>query len=584
MPGRYHLGISYGHNATVAVIADGRLIFCQSEERLNRIKNSTGFPWETLAHVYRHVCAPHDVASCSMFMATKTGYLVMREVGFRATPFVSVLNGADIDAWRADLEAADGASEAYDRRVAAWASDPATVAEADTWFAKAARLPASKIFHVDHHVAHALSSLAFADDGDDRLIFTLDGEGDELCATVSQLRDGELVRLSATPRHLSLGKIYELVTGLLGFKMMEHEYKVMGLAPYAKPEYCEALRRKFEALLWVDEDGAWRGSLRGVRSTMVRLAELCRLQRFDAVAGALQDYAERMICAWIGHWVRRTGIGSIACAGGVFMNVKANQRVLATDGVERMVVVPSCGDESTAIGCAVFGSRSLQPELPIEPVRHLYLGQSYADEDVERLLRDGGLAEHLAIAEPADLADAIARLLADGEIVARCAGPMEFGARALGNRSILSHPGRTENIAVINEAIKNRDFWMPFAPTVLDDEVESLVRDGARMFSPFMMVSFDSTERGRRDLGAALHRADWTLRPQMLVRDANPGYYAIIEAFRRRTGIGAVLNTSFNLHGEPIVGSPLDAIRTMANSGLRHLALNKFLISKPLPA
>jgi len=246
-----------------------------------------------------------------------------------------------------------------------------------------------------------------------------------------------------------------------------------------------------------------------------------------------------------------------------------------------MAVVPSCGDESTAIGCAVHGSRLLQPELPIERVGHLYLGQAYDDAAVAQLFDGGGLAAHLTITEPADLADTVARLLADGEIVARCAGPMEFGARALGNRSILSHPGRAENIAVINEVIKNRDFWMPFAPTVLDDAVDDLVRGGAKLFSPFMMVSFDATARGRSELGAALHRADGTLRPQMLTRDANPGYYAIIEAFRRRTGIGAVLNTSFNLHGEPIVGSPLDALRTMIHSGLRHLVLNKFLISKP---
>jgi len=577
----YHLGISYGHNATVAVIADGKLIFCQSEERLDRVKNSSGFPVDTLAHVYRHVCAPTDVASCSFFIDNNHGYLILKNAGFHKLAFAPSVSAPDVAAWEADPEAADAASEAYARRIAAAAASDAVVAEANAWFQQAAGLPAHKIFHVDHHLTHALSALPFIDGGGDRLIFTLDGEGDGLCATVSVLRGGALTRLSATQDRLSLGRIYEITTGLLGFKMMEHEYKVMGLAPYAKVEHHQALSQALDRCLWIDGAGEWQGAVRGRPSTTVELARLFRFQRFDSIAGALQDYTERMVCDWIGHWVRATGIGSIACAGGVFMNVKANQRVLAMDGVESMVVVPSSGDESTAIGCAVFGSRKLEPERPIAPVRHLYLGQSWDDRAIERMLGESGFAAHLTIAAPPDLAGEVARLLAQGEVVARCAGAMEFGARALGNRSILSHPARTENVQVINDAIKNRDFWMPFAPTILDDEVANLVRAPVKMFSPFMMVSFDATARGRRDLAAAVHRADFTLRPQMLSRAANPGYYAIIEAFRGLTGIGAVLNTSFNLHGEPIVGSPLDAMATMINSGLRHLVLNRFLISKP---
>jgi carbamoyltransferase len=581
----YHLGISYGHNATVAVIADGKLIFCQSEERLDRRKNSSGFPAETLAYVHRHVCAPGDVASCSFFIDNKLGYLILKEAGFRKINFVPLLGAADLAAWQADPAAADAASEAYGRQVAAATASPAVIAEADAWFSQAVGLLAHKVFHVDHHLAHALSTLPFiGDDGADRLIFTLDGDGDGLCATVSRLRGGALTRLSATPERLSLGRLYEITTGLLGFKMMEHEYKVMGLAPYAKPEHHAALRRSLERCLWIDEAGEWQGDLRGRRSTTAQLARLYRFQRFDSIAGALQDYTERLMCDWIGHWVRATGIGAIACAGGVFMNVKANQRVLAMDCVDRMAVVPSSGDESTAIGCAVFGSRTLEPARPIARVEHLYLGQSYDDRTIAQMIDESGLSGHLEISEPPDLAGAVARLLADGEVVARCSGAMEFGARALGNRSILSHPARTENIQVINDAIKNRDFWMPFAPTILDDEVANLVRAPVKMRSPFMMVSFDATARGRRDLAAALHRADFTLRPQMLSRAANPDYHAIIEAFRRLTGIGAVLNTSFNLHGDPIVGSPLDALGTMVHSGLRHLVLNRYLLSKPKPA
>ncbi len=580
----FHLGIAYGHNATVAVVSGGRLIFCQSEERLCRAKNATGFPYQTLAHVYRHVCRPEEVASCTLFQAGGAGYLALKVHGFRTQQLSHNLGPDVFRVWRSMTPEALAASAAHHlQSTRAAGLSPETIDEARRWFASAAGLPLDKLVHLDHHLTHTLSALPFLDDGGagETLVFTLDGEGDDICASVSTLKGGNLSMLSTAPDHCSVGKIYAHVTELLGFKTLEHEYKVMGLAPYAKPEYFRALVERFRALLWIDAEGAWRGSYPDRCTMAVKLAELCELQRFDAVSGALQEFTETAICDWIQHWVEKTGIRAIACAGGVFMNVKANQRVLALECVERMAVVPSCGDESTAIGCAVHGSRTLEPATSIVPQRHLYLGQEYDDRSVEAVVRGGGFDSLFQVSEPNDLPGAIARLLADGEVVARCAGPMEFGARALGNRSILSHPGRIENISFINDAIKNRDFWMPFAPTVLDDAVGELVEDGGRMASPFMMVSFDATARGRRDLAAALHRADFTLRPQMLTRDANPDYHALIGAFRGLTGIGAVLNTSFNLHGEPIVGSPVDAIQTMAASGLRHLVLNKLLLSRP---
>ena len=579
----YHLGIAYGHNATVAVVRDGELVFCQSEERRNRIKNSVGFPDQTLAHVYGRVCEPGAVASCTFFLERNLGYLVMRESGFRSGPLANLVQPDKVREWQADPTAADAEGARLLAQAAALRADPAINLEAAQWFVQRVGLPADRLFHLDHHLCHAVSAIPFLPwgTGPDTLLFTLDGEGDGICAMVARLSGGRLEVISTTPDHLSLGKVYHDVTGILGFKPNEHEYKVMGLAPYAKPEYCRDLIEKFRTILDVDATGQWVGSFRSHRGMLLKLVELCNLQRFDAIAGALQLYTEQLICAWIRYWIEKTGIRSIACAGGVFMNVKANQRVLALDCVERMAVVPSCGDESTAIGCAVHGSQRTQLTAPIRPVDQLYLGEAYDDRAIEQHLVADKTAERFVVSEPTDIDGEVARLLAAGEVVARCTGRMEFGARALGNRSILSHPGKPENVTTINDAIKNRDFWMPFAPTVLAEDVEGLVAGQAKMFSPFMMVSFDATERARRDLVAALHRADFTLRPQMLRRDANPSYHAVIARFRALTGIGAVLNTSFNLHGEPIVGSPADAIHTMTRSGLRHLALGKFLLSKP---
>lgn len=171
--------------------------------------------------------------------------------------------------------------------------------------------------------------------------------------------------------------------------------------------------------------------------------------------------------------------------------------------------------------------------------------------------------------------------LAEGKIVARFTGRMEMGARALGNRSILAHPGKIESIETINKMIKMRDFWMPFAATILYEDQQKYIRNPQNISSPFMAIAFDTTTEGKKALVAAVHPADKTTRPQILRKEDNPKYYEIIKTFKSLTGIGAVLNTSFNIHGEPMVCTPEDALLTLQRSGLQYLALENYLISKP---
>ena len=578
----YHLGIGYGHCATVALIRDGALVFCQSEERLNRLKNSTGFPSRTLAALYETIGGPEQIASCTLLNRPPVGgYAFMKQRGFQPAQMNPHLDPALIDGWAADLAQQARVEQGSRDYEALLFADPGMRAESDRWFAEAIGLPADRIEAVDHHVGHVLSVLPFLETPErDVLIFTLDGEGDGLSGSVSLLRDGVVTNLGATADLLSLGRLYATVTGILGFSMFEHEYKVMGLAPYAKPEYTRRLLEKFSALLRVDEKGVWHGAFASKAEMVVKLVELCRFERFDAIAAAVQTLTETLICQWVQRWIQRTGIHAIACAGGVFMNVKANQRLAELPEVEALTIVPSCGDESAAIGCAVSGARRHQPAVRFAPTRSLALGMNFSDEAVLRYLIDQRIAERFDIAEPPDIEVAIAQRLAEGHVVARCSGPMEFGARALGNRSILAHPAKPELVGLINDAIKNRDFWMPFAPSILAEEADALTVNPKRLDSRFMMIAFDATARGRAALPAALHRADFTLRPQLVERAASPAYHGLIAAFRAITGIGAVLNTSFNLHGEPIVCSPADAVETVARSGLVYLALNRFLLTK----
>jgi len=576
-----HLGICYGHCATIAVVEDGVLTVCQSEERLNRLKGSSGFPERTLEAVLARIGGVDRLASCTLFQETVTGYLFMKHHGFAAHQVAMRFPRAMLAPLRRPVEVLRG--EARERTIAAAKSetDPALRDEAKRYYLGKLGIPESKLMMANHHDSHVFSVLPFLPSIDEKtLIFTLDGQGDGRCASVGIWSPAGLEVLDTTPDLLSLGEIYSFVTSALGFKSLEHEYKVMGMAPYAKPDYYADMLARLRQLLWVDGEGRWNGSYLCRHEAWAALAEACSFERFDAIAGALQQFTEDCMLQWIEHWVRKTGVGRIGCAGGVFMNVKANQRIATSPLIERMVVVPSCGDESTAIGAAVFGSLTVEPETPIRPATHLYLGAANPRADVEEAVASAGASGRFDVSRPADINRRAAELLAAGAVVARCSGAMEFGARALGNRSILAHPSRPELVGLINRAIKNRDFWMPFAPSILEERMADYVVPLSAARATYMMVSFDTTPRGRRELVAALHAADGTCRPQCVIRAWNPDYHALISAFADRTGVGAVLNTSFNLHGEPIVMSATDAIQTVERSGLRYLILEDYLLEK----
>ncbi len=577
-----HIGISHGHNATVAVLRDGALAFLQSEERLNRIKNSTGFPAQTLRYVYDAVCPPQEVSSCTIFSDSWDGFEWLTK---HATPIQYgeyLPKGLELDNDPRIYSAAIGYREMakeLDKRIAETLDDGKRE-EARRLVASWTGLGPDKIRFANHHTAHALSCVPFIDTDDDVLIFTLDGAGDYLSSTVWCLRNGTLEILSKSAVANSLGFIYRFVTGLLGLKMDEHEYKVMGLAPYAKPSYYQKIVEELHKLLWVDNSGELRAKYYFFPQTANMLYKIARFERFDNIAGATQQFTEEIMVAWVRHWVRKTGIRKIACSGGVFMNVKANQAVAALDEVESCSVVPSCGDESTSIGCAIYGNSLVSPEVPIRPAAGIYLGRAYDDREVERAIADTGAAERYHISRPADINRVVAEHLARGQVVARCSGRMEFGARALGNRSILANPAHLETVRFINEAVKNRDFWMPFAPSMLADKAGLYLRNGKELFSPYMMFAFDSTTAGQEKLVAAMHRYDFTLRAQMVVEDWNPDYYDVIRKFGDLTGVYGVLNTSFNLHGEPVVCSPGDAISTVDRSGLVYCCIDGYFLEK----
>jgi carbamoyltransferase len=299
--------------------------------------------------------------------------------------------------------------------------------------------------------------------------------------------------------------------------------------------------------------------------------------RFDYVFAGLQQFTEDFVSAWIKYWLQKTSRRKLRLSGGVFMNVKMNKVIGELSEVDDMYIFPSCGDETNAIGAAWAYFEDQGMAEKIEPLGPFYLGVAPTDPDFDRGADEARKAGY-RVEQPGDLAEDVASLLASGEVVARVDGREEFGARALGNRSILADPSRRDVVPVINKAIKSRDFWMPFACSVLAEAKERYLNNPKNFDAPYMILTFDSLHTD--EIIAGCHPEDRTVRPQIVQRDWNPGYHQILERFSQKTGRGALLNTSFNIHGEPIVSTPSAAVDVLNRSGLKHLILGKYLISK----
>ena len=581
------LGISETHCATAAILRDGAIVGCASEERFTRLKNDAGYPRLAIDALLRELGLRAEQIDL-VALAGQRAYA--REWMNR------VLHDADYarDYYGVRLQEPRGGLGRRARKLGARLGliDPAhgkfTLSEGERLGLVTGHLGlgTERIITLDHHTCHAAAAYFGAPfTGAPALVLTNDNSGDGLCATASHGQGTTLQRReAASSAPGSLGSFYSFLTLVLGMKFGEHEYKVMGLALYAPARAVERATAALGEVFGLVEDTpaqfAWRRP--GGRYRM--LAESTLGLRFDAVAGGAQQVVEDTLLRWARLMRERYGGDRLALGGGVFMNVKANMRLADEEWVRDLFVFPSCGDESNAVGAAYLGYLDLSARAGVDakpaPFGPAYLGPAIDDAEVAALVRTRDLGARHRVSEPSQMEERIAELLVSDGVVARCAGRMEFGARALGNRSILANPGDHRVVNVINRMIKNRDFWMPFAPSVLREREFDYIVNPKGLASPYMMLAFPTNPKRRDDIVAAVHPQDGTARAHIVDEAWNPGYHRVIREFERRTGTGAVLNTSFNLHGEPLVGSPADAIDTFERSGLPHLALGRFLISK----
>jgi len=426
----------------------------------------------------------------------------------------------------------------------------------------------SKLRRFEHHDTHAAN--AFYGSGfDEALLVTFDGYGSGNCGGI-YIGDAQGIR----PLHKfsfpnSLGQFYEHVTSALGFRPNRHEGKIVGLAAYGDPDI-------LRDVLW-DRVECQDGDVR-IRASMNYYFTRVLAQHIAKrdVAAAYQCVLEEIGTKTVQYWLKKTGLSKVAVSGGVHANVKFNQRIKEIDGVEEVFVYPNMGDGGCGTGAAMlaFGHDVMYTRCPI---RNMYYGPEYSDAEIEVGLQREGLAYD----RYDDVEDQIAQLVSENRIVGRFNGRMEYGPRALGNRSVLYPAGDSEVNQWLNHQLGRTEF-MPFAPSVLASEADRLFHrlDGCEKASEFMTMTFDCTDDMQRMCPAAVH-VDGTARPQLVSDETNASYCKILRGYYERTGIPALINTSFNMHEEPIVCSPEDAIRAFLDGNLDFLAAGPFIVPHP---
>lgn len=427
----------------------------------------------------------------------------------------------------------------------------------------------AKLRRVEHHLSHAAN--AFLASGFERaLCITLDGYGSGLAGSASLGENGKIKRLHGVEFPHSLGTFYEQVTSSLGFQPGRHEGKIVGLAAFGDPDVLtEVLLGRFAQT---------PGDFRILESNNVYFSRhlAARFPKID-VAAAYQRVLEIVACNYMSHWLNQTGCDAVVLSGGVTANVKMNQRIYEIDGVKRLFVYPNMGDGGCGTGAALLLS---WPGGTRPSIEHVFLGPEFTAARVRAALESAALE----FSQPRHLAGEVARLIHAGKVVARFDGRMEYGPRALGNRSILFHAREPAVNQWLNQRLGRTEF-MPFAPATLWEARERYYHRirGAEHAAEFMTLTFDCTEEMKRDCPAAVH-VDGTARPQLVRREVNPSFYDILKEYEKLSGISGLINTSFNMHEEPIVCSPADAVRAFLRGNLDYLAIGPYLVPHPTAA
>jgi carbamoyltransferase len=554
------IGINYSqmHDSSACIVRDGELLFAAAEERISRIKHDAGFPrlaiqacldfakvtaaqidevcfgWQTAGPVYRHDLKLYATGQWPLsfinFLNSSRHFLSMWHQESGATPYRRLF-GANKTRFR----------------------------------------------FVDHHLAHAISAYAYSG-FDDAAVVVMDGRGAWEATSIWHGRSGRLDHVLTVNWPDSLGLFYAQFTGFLGFVPNSDEWKVMGLAPYGQ--------KGIDLSRFINPNGTpYRVNTKTLIGDGFEFSHFTSLlgaprdpesdisSHHKNVAFAVQDACEEAMMSVVKLALGKTAAKNLCLAGGVALNSKANGKIVASGAIERIFVQPAASDDGVALGAALAPYLDDNGRLPNKAMRHGYWGPSFDDQAIEKALLTYKI-RHTKLSDPAKVA---AQLLSQGRILGWFQGRMEFGPRALGNRSIIADPRDPEMNTKVNNAVKFREWWRPFAPSLKKEAAPDYLESAYD--SPFMILTAQVRPEKRSVIPSVTH-VDGSARPQTVEREVNPLYYRLIDEFGAVTGVPVIMNTSFNLRGEAIVNTPTDALRTFFSSGMDALVIGSFLVEK----
>ena len=560
------LGINYGHDSSAALVLEGRLVADVAEERFSRVKNDGSFPVRAVEYCLKAGGLGSTDLSKIIFATSRPQLDIGRY--FECAPG-QIFAGMSLRGLRGWFRRAR-----FDREAKK---------ALPSYLTRFKVSPSAEFHFEDHHLCHASS--AYFSSGfpsqEPTLVMTLDGVGDGTSLGIWIYEHNRSTLLYRSGIEGSLGMFYSNATECLGWRHGSDEWKVMGLAPYGTPivgllqgwlpRYANGRLQKgvdwgrFEKF---NDHGALHFFNPMVRFMSQALSSVSR----EDFAAEVQRSSESEAMGVIDFWARETGAHRLACAGGFFLNVKLNQSIWYSRLFEEHWVYPNPGDAGLAAGAALHhafhGESHQAPRL-----HHNYLGPGYEEHEIAAVLEGRGLD----FERPDNLPQEVAQLLYEDAAVGWFQGRMESGPRALGARSILMSPLKAENKDLVNAKVKFRESFRPFCPSILEEDADTYLENARN--DRFMTTSFRVLDSVRNAIPAVVH-VDGTARPHCVSREVNPLYWEVLNAFKKLSGHGVLMNTSFNVKGEPIVESPRDAIRTFYDTGLDALVLGPFLIKK----
>jgi len=558
------LGINcYKHDSAAALLVNGKLAAAADEERFRRIKHYPGYPEKAIEYVMREASvSAEQIDHIAFYMLPG---LVMRENILYSRHYMLKKGGLYFL-----LTQLNGALRMKNI--------------GKTVKSHLGSGLSASVNYVEHHRAHADAAVFFAG-FDSSAVLTMDGVGERVTSFLAGYRDGRLKVFSSSRFPNSPGIYYSAVTKHLGFIPDNDEYKVMGLSSYGKPVYLGLFRKiissengkikvnthLIDIHMGVHTSGFSRDAQSIIGPPRKPGAEITDVHR--NIACSAQRALEEVGLDLARHLREISGMDRLVISGGVGLNCVMNGLIEKEAGYREVYPLPASHDAGTSIGAALQVHRKFYPDIPLISPQSIYQGPSYTGDEILNVLR----MARLSWEKPDNLADRTAALIEQGKVVALFNGRMEFGPRALGNRSIIADPRRDDMKDIVNSVVKHREPFRPFCPSCLEEYAGEYFEGCST--SPYMIKTYPVIEEKKKIIPSVTH-VDGTARVQTVSRETNPFYYDVINSFYKRTGVPVVLNTSFNIKGEPIVTTPVDAIRCFYGTGIDVLVLPPFVLTK----